>query len=789
MQKAVTDQSMRRRVMRIGLIVLLGAAIAVPGMAQESLPTPSPTPQPTPIAASDIPARSAAATDSARQAVAKSAPDARLQQIQEQFPVEQARIKDLRQSTSKRLTLQGPASMIKESEKSWQRVQGRLDRWLTDLATRSSSLDRDLADLEKQITLWQITHDGASATELPKALIQQISGAIKDLSDAEKGVRSARNSILDLQASIAREKTGVDEMLTKQQVEISKRTKGVFGIDSPPLWKAFGGAANRGDFKEQFTSIEQEHRRSLKSFVSEQRGPLSIWLLMWPALALMLFVMHRKAEVWVQQDKSLQTAVTLLGRPVSAALIVTALLYVILDSQAPAAWINVVSMLLVIPMLRVLPPLLPESLRLLPYFLALLYLLRRLVGLAPEGFAIYRLLLLALALTGIASCAWFMRLIRANSNDLSPIWKRAISTGGMVALALFGLGAVTNLIGSVDFSTLVLNGTSRSVFASVMMAFVGLTLRSMVRVGLLTSTARRIGIAPNHSDTARTTLFQMISFFGVLAWAIITLRGFLLFDPLLELFRRAIDWKLTVGNFSIDPGDFLVFGFVMWISFKIAEFVQFMLNVDLMPRVALPKGVPQTISRLTRYTIIGIGAVIASAAAGFDISKVTIIIGALGVGIGFGLQNIVNNFVSGLILLFERPIRVGDSLDIGTTGGTVETIGMRASIVTTWDGAEVIVPNANLISEKVTNWTLTHSRRRMIIPVGVAYGTDPEKVAQLIVAVAEDQQKGRREARAGLPLYGLWRQLARFRASRLDCKFRFHGSGQRSALCDRQDTR
>ena len=197
---------------------------------------------------------------------------------------------------------------------------------------------------------------------------------------------------------------------------------------------------------------------------------------------------------------------------------------------------------------------------------------------------------------------------------------------------------------------------------------------------------------------------------------------------------------MTFGNFSIDPGDFLIFGFTIWLSFKIAAFVEFMLNVDFLPRVDLPRGVPETISRLTRYVVIAVGAVIASAAAGFDISKITIIVGALGVGIGFGLQNIVNNFVSGLILLFERPIRVGDTLDIGSTGGTVETIGMRASIVSTWDGAEVVVPNADLISDKVTNWTLTHSQRRMVIPVGVAYGTDPEKAAQLIVGVANDHK-------------------------------------------------
>ena len=132
MQQAVTQSKMRRHIWAAGLMVLVGLAVVAPGMAQETLPTPLPTPQPTPIPASDIPARAAAASETARQAVANSAPDARLQEIQQNFPVEQARIKDLRESTEKELKRPGPASMIKESEKSWVRTQARLDRWMAE---------------------------------------------------------------------------------------------------------------------------------------------------------------------------------------------------------------------------------------------------------------------------------------------------------------------------------------------------------------------------------------------------------------------------------------------------------------------------------------------------------------------------------------------------------------------------------------------------------------------------------------------------------------------------------
>ncbi|MDX2436849.1 MAG: mechanosensitive ion channel [Acidobacteriota bacterium] len=740
MQRVASHQ-FARLCLEIALFVVLFGLVAVaPAAAQEtgaaSIPTPSPTPQPTPIPASDIPSRAADAADAARQAVANAAPDARLQEIQQKLPDEQARIKTLRASTTKHLGMPGPASMIKESEKAWVRAQTRLVTWLVDLSSRSSTLDKGLDDLKNRISLWQLTREHESGAKLPEAVINQISDTLKSLAEAENEVRSARNSILDLQAAIAQEKSGVDEMIAQMEVEINKRTKGVTSIDSPPLWKAFGVDDSRGDAREQFLSIRKENWRSLKNYIAEQTGLILVWVLMWPALIVLMVFMHRKAEVWAQQDKSLQKTVKVLSRPASAAMVVTATLNALLEPQAPNVWTASVSLLLVLATVRLLSELLPKSMRLVTFFAILLFLLSRVVKLAPEGFVIYRLALLALGLGGIAACVWLIRALRANPDTLSKKWHRAVLWGGQVALVGFGIGAVADVVGSVDFATLVLMGTSQAMLVAVLMGVLSVTLRSMVRIGLLTETARRMGIAPDHSDTVRNTLFRMISFVAVVGWTVVVLRAYLLLDPLIAVIRRALDWSMKIGDFSIDPGDLLIFGFTIWLSFKVAAFIEFMLNVDFLPRVDLPKGVPETISRLTRYVVIAVGAVIASAAAGFDISKITIIIGALGVGIGFGLQNIVNNFVSGLILLFERPIRIGDTLDIGNSGGTVEKIGMRASIVSTWEGAEVVVPNADLISEKVTNWTLTHSRRRMTIPVGVAYGTDPENAAQLILGVA-----------------------------------------------------
>jgi small-conductance mechanosensitive channel len=193
---------------------------------------------------------------------------------------------------------------------------------------------------------------------------------------------------------------------------------------------------------------------------------------------------------------------------------------------------------------------------------------------------------------------------------------------------------------------------------------------------------------------------------------------------------------LELGNLRVSLGSLVIFGFAIWGSFQVSKAVRFIFQEDVFPRMKLPRGVPYAASNAMHYAILMLGFFVAIMAAGVDLSSFAIIGGALGVGVGFGLQNVVNNFVSGLILLFERPVQVGDRVEVGTVIGVIQRIGIRSSTLRTFDGAEVIVPNSNLISDQVTNWTLSDRRRRIVVPIGVAYGTDPQLVLDLLLDLA-----------------------------------------------------
>jgi small-conductance mechanosensitive channel len=144
------------------------------------------------------------------------------------------------------------------------------------------------------------------------------------------------------------------------------------------------------------------------------------------------------------------------------------------------------------------------------------------------------------------------------------------------------------------------------------------------------------------------------------------------------------------------------------------------------------------ISLLIRYPVLVLGFILAVSAAGVDLSSFGLMAGALGVGIGFGMQNIIGNFVSGVILTFERPIQVGDTIAVGSLLGNVSEIGVRSSKVKTFDGAEVIVPNSDLISKEVINWTLSDRRRKMKVEIKVGFSSNPHDVAAILRRTAAE---------------------------------------------------
>lgn len=210
--------------------------------------------------------------------------------------------------------------------------------------------------------------------------------------------------------------------------------------------------------------------------------------------------------------------------------------------------------------------------------------------------------------------------------------------------------------------------------------------------------------------------------------------------------REIIDWLKTTWNFELfHLGDnpfttktLLLLILSLFLLFYVSSKIRKVLVTKIFSRYGLDIGVSQSIATIVRYLLIIIGLIIIFQTTGIDLSAIGLLVGALGVGIGFGLQNITNNFISGLIILFERPIKVGDRIEIDDLAGNIVDISARATTIITNDNIAVIVPNSDFINSRVINWSHNNRRIRLNFPVGVSYNEDPEKIRKLLTEVANN---------------------------------------------------
>ena len=629
------------------------------------------------------------------------------------------------------------STTLKEFRQKWIAHKKKISDWVNIVSNRTEKLDKTKKELLNTKEIWDRTYKLALKEEAPAELINSIRDLTNTLNSTEQDLTKEINSSLSLQTKLSEQNIDVDLTLSKIEDLLKEKERDVFTQNAPRIWESFSTVEDSTGLTVQFSKIWKSYLRTTDEFIKNNKDRFIQDIILFLFFLIIIYTLRFFSKNIKEKDGKVALAIKLLERPISTTFLVFLLFTVIFYEDAPEIFFNIMRILVVFPLLRILFHILKPVLKIPLLFFCGLIILQQFMTSSGSGTPIERALLLVVTvLTIIGLLLFILNKIPMKAFEQTVDQSRALFISKL-SMIIIGLALIANILGYVMLGVVIVNGMLNSTYGIILLVTATLAVNALIVISLQTKPAQKFNVVRNQASKIKITTAKIIRAI-VFVWSLfIIMKNFFVEDEIISWLEKTLGRVWEIGNLKISIGNILLFFISIWLAVQIARFVRFILEGDVLPRLNLARGVPGAISSIMTYLIIGFGIIIAMVTAGIDLSSFALLAGALGVGIGFGLQDIVRNFISGLILIFERPIQIGDAVQVDDISGRVLKIGIRSSIIKTWQGAEVIVPNGNLISNKLINWTMSDQLRRIDIKVGVSYGTDVSLVMKTLLECAK----------------------------------------------------
>jgi small-conductance mechanosensitive channel len=607
-------------------------------------------------------------------------------------------------------------------------IRQNVQNLLVELSTRQQSIESLREEMIERREFW-IGWNQYLLTQDLMISQQTLTNVSTPLSHLEEQIKSISNRLLELQEKssilLAETKT-IGELFGQALNNIRKATfrKNTFSFFSGEFYGQFN--------KDLFPQAMQEIKAALsidREYAANNDWKLGILLIAF-ALVYGLVVRYRQALEKTPQWHFI------LQHPFAAAVFSSVLIFWVWFPAPPVFYRLVAFILTVAAAATLTSPLLENKRqRHVLLLVAIVALLTSILQFANFPQPLFRLYISLLVITLIPFLA---KQVKNSQNERNPGEGRIFRGALRLVIVVMSVSLLGQIGGYVNVSAWLIQATfNTGVIVLVakmtqLLVFGGIELSNhlMLQKGLPFFKWHGVELSRKLKKITNVVIFVELFFQLLPVWRIFSSveDGWVFFSEL----------AISIGDFSLSLQMMVTAFVVLYLALQLSWLVQGTVESHLLERQSADRGVRDAIKKLVHYAIVLFGFLLALSYLGFGLQNLIVILGAFGIGIGFGLQDIVNNFLSGIILLFERPIKVGDGVMIDGEYGTVIHIGLRSTIVENLDQAELIVPNANMISQKVTNWTLSTRHIRIVVAVGVAYGTDLDKVLRILKGVGDN---------------------------------------------------
>ncbi len=507
----------------------------------------------------------------------------------------------------------------------------------------------------------------------------------------------------------------------------------------PPIWNIKVSQSDFLPITPRLNKARRENAKTLRNYF-ETQSMGSFWLTIIMIVVFFVILRYRYKKINLDKDEPGHKSIEriLIKRPVLSILSLTLLFFHLLFPYHPVLIGLIISLALLIIMQYILWDFVDRTARQFILKMILLLIVNDLEIIFWYFGNVANFYVLFETVLGVLLMSIYLKPLNWKKYKTITPEKKVVLLLALFAFIFYFVSFLTNFFGYLNLSVLLVKaavyvpGFTIILFGLYKIAEV--LIKSLVRIGK----ENKSNALTNYWDIIEKRAIQIIRIFLIYYWFVLFLVAFEVSRSVFVSISDFFTEERSVGTLNITIGGIFALIIILLVTFIISRLLKFIIEDVSLKRSKLPRGVPAAISVTIRYFLIILGVMFALSAAGIELGKFSLLAGALGVGIGFGLQNIVNNFISGLILVYERPLQVGDTIEVENLLGQVNRIGIRSSNVKTYDGAEVVVPNGNLISNQLINWTLSDNKRRIDFRIGVSYGSDPNQVLEILEQVAKE---------------------------------------------------
>ena len=620
--------------------------------------------------------------------------------------------------------------------RAWYNYKNKFDAIQETFKSRIKEVESLKTELKKELDKWETISDELKQKSLPEEFLQNADSARTVLNLMLSKTMERLDTLFIMRSRQTKLILIIDDMIRILEEEQKVFQSSYFILDSNPIWGSADSAIRVQNVKAHFKTEITESYNNLKIYLRSNNEIVILQLVFIILLIIGFLLMNRiwpTGKLDIDSKREIQAGFVI-RHPFFASLLIGIIISLFFYMNRPPVLGSFFVMLLMFSSLVLLPGLLTKKIKIPLLLLFALFIINFIQEFLPYQSFVNRMILILQSLTAILLIIFAYRI--KSEYELKPGRERFFTRFIWIFGILMIFAFIANIIGAVKLSDFLISSTIGTLTFSVITVTIVIILNSLMILLIKGKKAQSIPLYEQLKKLIDKRIRPLINWGGLILWVFVALIHFRLLKPVQDLIDNIMDFEFMIFTVAISIGGIISFLLIVFFTYIFVRFVKSIFKDEWVTKSSLPRGTADSISMLIRYTIVAFGIYLALAALGISLNKFGFMAGALGVGIGFGLQNVVLNFVAGLILNVERPIHIGDVIEVDQYMGTVTEIGVRASKVLTWDGSEVIVPNGLLISNKVVNWTLENKKRRLVISIKTPFDADPEKVINLLTEVA-----------------------------------------------------